>query len=290
MSKAPVLVISHAQCTDGATAAAIVELAMEKQGRRVEHRPEGYGYKRLPDVKDREVCIVDFCYLREEMEVLDSQCARLTVLDHHASAEKAMTGFRCRCGEVHFDMKESGASLAWRHFFPNEDVPALVEHVKDFDLWQWKLEHTEAVISYLEVEGNDNIQLLKGILKEGRGALKDIYVKGSHFVQQKRKLVEEIASDAVEMNFLGYKTLKASTPRSLSSFVGGELAKRTGSFGIAYRQCADGSIKLGLRSLPEFSLLDLAEKLGGGGHPNSCGAILKDPALISAFLDGDLRI
>lgn len=290
MSQKPVLVISHANCSDGATAAAIVELAMQEQGRTVEHLPEGYNYKTLPDVKNREVYIVDFCYPREAMELLQGECSRLVLLDHHASAEKAMQGFKCRCGEIHFDMEESGASLVWRYFFKEKPMPGLVKHVKDFDLWQWKLDKTESVMNYLDVMGKDNIGLFKEIIEQGDAALEGIYAKGAHFSELKRSLVREIVSEAIEMELLGQKTLKVSAPASLASFVGNELAKRTGTFGVVYRQCADGSLKLSLRSLDGFSLLDMATALGGGGHPSSSSAILKNPEQIAAFHRGILSV
>lgn len=288
MSKPPVLIISHANCTDGATAAAITEMALS--GRVIEHHPEGYNYTSLPDVRGKEVYIVDFCYRPEEMAVIDSQCSRLVLLDHHASAEKSMKGFVCRCGEIHFDMQESGASLTWKYFFKEKEVPQLVKHVKDFDLWQWKLEHTKSTMAYLEVVGHDDIKLLKSLIERGDEAMPEVYLKGSHFSQLKDKLVQELAGEAMEIDFLGHKILKAATPASLSSFVGNELAKRTGTFGVVYRQCPDGSLKLGLRSVPGYSLLDIAAKLGGGGHPSACGAILKDPAQIRAFYEGFLQV
>jgi uncharacterized protein len=70
------------------------------------------------------------------------------VLDHHKTAWDDLKDAEWQVGDnvkIIFDMNECGASLCWRHFFPNEPMPAFLSYVKDRDLWQHQLPQTEEV-------------------------------------------------------------------------------------------------------------------------------------------------
>ena len=51
--------------------------------------------------------------------------------------------------QVVFDNTHSGAYLAWKHYFPNKEVPLLVQYVEDRDCWFWKLSDSKLVNSGL---------------------------------------------------------------------------------------------------------------------------------------------
>ena len=91
------------------------------------------------------------------MEYLFSCAKRVVWLDHHKTA------FEMWCGEdylsiaqayeageprttesyVLLDNRQSGAHIAWRYFHPNTEVPMLIQHIDDYDRWQFKLDGTK---------------------------------------------------------------------------------------------------------------------------------------------------
>src|SRR5512145_2838648 len=102
------LVIYHADCVDGFTAAWSAWRAL---GEAAEYLPTHHGTV-PPDAQGREVYLLDFAYPRAECLALARSASNLLVLDHHKTALEEL-------GDQPFarlDMHQSGAGLAWRHF------------------------------------------------------------------------------------------------------------------------------------------------------------------------------
>jgi hypothetical protein len=116
----------------------------------IEHGPKSFRafrvqYNRpIPEVEltnNTVLYIVDFSYKREILEKMNEQVAKLVVLDHHKSAMLDLEGLPYAI----FDMKHSGASLAWK-YFTNDMIgetergicPAVVTLTTDYDLWKRK--------------------------------------------------------------------------------------------------------------------------------------------------------
>ncbi len=171
MSK--LLVIFHSPCDDGFGAAWAIhraELAGKLPGYSgVEYVKGVYGFP-PPDVKGRDVVLVDYCYPMVVMERLMAEANSVVVLDHHVSAMKdalawvkGREGFTVsimveneeaeKAGELLsasirseefpdlamvFDMHRSGAAMAWDHFM-REPRPALINYIQDRDLFTKKL-------------------------------------------------------------------------------------------------------------------------------------------------------
>jgi hypothetical protein len=124
------LILFHANCTDGFTAAWVAWRAFNRQA---DIHPCSYGDP-PPDVGGREVYVVDFSYPRPVLEEMAQRAAFLRVLDHHKTAEEALRGLPyCQ-----FDMTRSGARLAWDYWHPGLPPPPLVAYVEDRDLWRWR--------------------------------------------------------------------------------------------------------------------------------------------------------
>ena len=124
------LVISHSPCADGFTAAWACWLAHPDW----EFYPAKHG-DAPPDVKGRQVYLLDFSYKRAVMEQLAEEAASVVVLDHHKTAEAELAPLLAD-GSItgEFDMNHSGAYLAWRYFHPSTPVPLFVLFVEDRDL------------------------------------------------------------------------------------------------------------------------------------------------------------
>jgi len=130
-------VLYHESCPDGAAAA---WAAWRQFGSNAEYFPVNYG-KPMPVMEDgAEIYVLDFSYPRQQLIDLAKRSTLVTVLDHHATAEKDLAGLEMELRskmdnphKIHFDMTKSGAVLAWEHFFPDVPVPEILAYIQDRD-------------------------------------------------------------------------------------------------------------------------------------------------------------
>jgi oligoribonuclease NrnB/cAMP/cGMP phosphodiesterase (DHH superfamily) len=134
------LCIYHGNCADGFGAAWVVRKAL---GEQVEFFPGVY-QQEPPDVTGWDVILVDFSYKRAVIEKMLELAASITIIDHHKTAIEDLREFTTlvdgRQINCIFDTSHSGAMLAWLHFFPGQEPPALIRHIEDRDLWKFDLE------------------------------------------------------------------------------------------------------------------------------------------------------
>jgi len=95
VNKLKKLCIYHGNCPDGFAAAWAVRYAL---GNGVEFY-KGIHQQPPPEVKDRDVFLVDFSYKKQVLKDMLKTAASITILDHHISAEKDLAEL-IRTGEV----------------------------------------------------------------------------------------------------------------------------------------------------------------------------------------------
>lgn len=138
------LVIVHGNCSDGFGAAWVFNQYFKGQ---VDFIYAKHGDKpNIMELAGRDIYMVDFCYDRETMELINQFADSFVVLDHHASAQK-------KCGDLHFctfDMHRSGAMMAWNYCFPKQLPPNLIQYIQDRDLWKWELVDGKAITAYID--------------------------------------------------------------------------------------------------------------------------------------------
>ena len=135
------LCIYHGNCADGFGAATAVRSAL---GRHKVEFHSGIYQEPPPDVTNREVILVDFSYKRNVLIEMAGKAKSILILDHHKSAELDLIDLPSNV-ESHFDMTKSGAVMAWEYFHPGKDIPQLLLHIQDRDLWEFKLEGTREI-------------------------------------------------------------------------------------------------------------------------------------------------
>jgi uncharacterized protein len=280
------LVIYHAGCADGWCSAWLFSHALPEAELYAAH----YGTA-PPDCTGRRVFLVDFSYKRPAMRQILSQAQAVTVLDHHASAEKELAGlvgdFTPRPGTepptVLFDMAKSGARLAWeylyrRKLFPAEwqdparsgfsptNAPWLVDYTEDRDLWRWQLAESRAVNAALrlypfEIAAWDRLYL---------ESFTDLVPVGRAVLRRDEQIVADHVRHAREIILAGHRVL-AVNATVLVSEIAGELAKGR-RFGVCYFDRHDGVRVWSLRSDENgLDVSEIARSLGGGGHPRAAG-------------------
>lgn len=261
--------VYHKNCFDGTCAAWI----LKKRFPGIELYPMAYG-EPLPWTTERDdrVFMVDFSLKAKELQELALRVEYLTVIDHHKTAEEELRDFNMSNVTIKFDMEESGASLAWKYFFPNHPVPYLVAYIADRDIWKFALDHSEEINAYIQsfpMDVNEYERLFEQL--DSPEGLEVALIGGASINRYKKQLVQQIVKFPMIEEIAGFKAAVVNCP-VLMSEVGHELAKVPGvDFGAYYFDRADGLTQWGARSIGHFDVSAIAKMFGGGGHKNASG-------------------
>lgn len=263
-------VLYHANCWDGFAAAWAAWLYF-KEG--AAYIPVSYGTPFPQAVPDgASVYMVDFSYQRSVLEGLLERGIKLVVLDHHKTAQEALSDFP----GVTFDLERSGARLAWNHWHPPEMIPRLVEYVEDRDLWRWRLPDSRAVNAWIR-SWPMRFDLWVSVAMECENNLPRAVEAGEAILRAEERLVERMADAAREIVLDGHRG-HVTNASVLYSDVGHELLLRHGEdeFALTYRTRPDGRREYGIysRGSGEHSQFDvslIAKRRGGGGHAGASG-------------------
>lgn len=276
MKRAAPLVVYHAECVDGFTAAWAAWRAI---GARGQYLPAHHGAA-PPVVAGRDVVMLDFAYSRETSLALAAEAHSLLVLDHHKTALEEL-------GDLSFaqlDMEQSGAGLAWRHFHPHTDVPRLVRTVEDGDLWRHRFCDTRAVYLRLTYEPRTFANWDRIAQATSTLAGFEAFAAEGRVLQEERDFqVERLLLRSFEVNLDGERGLAAEAPAAFRSEVGHRLAQQSGSFGLVWYPRA-GGYRVSLRSIGDYDVERLARRFGGGGHRNAAGFTLPDRGMVRVLL------
>lgn len=258
------LCIYHANCADGFAAAWVVRKYFGEECP-VDFHAALYG-ETPPDCTGRQVIIVDFSYKRDVLLQLAEQAASILILDHHESAEQDLIDLPPHV-KTKFDMKRSGAMIAWDHFFPGQGAPLLLDYIQDRDLWQFKLPSTREVTAAL-FSYPYNFATWDGMMMHGI----------PHFISEgialQRKQAADVAAliDATErrVTIAGYYVPAANVPWFFASDVASQLAIGH-PFAATYYDSREGRV-FSLRSTEHgLNVSEIAARFGGGGHRHAAG-------------------
>jgi len=263
------LVIYHANCLDGFGAAFAAWLHFSAREVEADYFAAKHGSE-PPECAGREIYIVDFSYKRAVLKQICAVAERVTILDHHISAQEDLAGLADEHDNLHvvFDMEKSGAVLSWEYFHQTPP-PLLLQHVQDRDLWRFKLEGTDAINTALmsypftfafwqEVNTSaERLQQLRG--------------EGETINRFRRQLIEQYKKRAVLSTIAGHQVPVVNAPHAIISELLGELALEH-PFAVGYQDHGNKrSWSLRSRKDGGEDVAKIAEKFGGGGHRNAAG-------------------
>ncbi|AXI02814.1 DHHA1 domain-containing protein [Aquirhabdus parva] len=258
------LVIYHGKCADGFTAAWVF---YKKFGNSVDFHP-GVFSEAPPDATDRIVYLVDFSYKRAVVEAMISIATKVVLIDHHKTALEDLAGLEDL--EWFTDNNRSGAQLAWDYLYPLEDSPLLVKYVQDRDLWQFQLDHTREITSYVFAfdQTFENWDKLDQVIS------KDLNVAiqaGNAMALKQRKDLRDILDQVTRtMEIAGHLVPTANVPFTFSSDAGHILSEGH-PFAACYTDTKDHRA-FSLRSNDAgLDVAVIAAEFGGGGHRNAAG-------------------
>lgn len=294
------LVIYHANCADGFTAAWAVHKAMP-----ADFYPAFYQAP-PPDVAGRDVIMVDFCYNADVMLQLQRAARSLLVLDHHKTADEVLapdprikpayltvhridgtpecgianwTDFKNAAGwdrdegitkaviYALIDQQRSGAGIAWDFFHPGVPRPALVNHVEDRDLWRFALPGTREIQAAIfsrpyTFEAWDAMAAMAPAELQREG----VVLERKHH----KDVAELVATCQRRIVIAGHDIPAASIPHTMTSDAGALMA-RGEHFAACYWDTAHAR-EFSLRSTADGLDVSLVASLyGGGGHARAAG-------------------
>ncbi|MSR47119.1 MAG: phosphoesterase [Planctomycetes bacterium] len=255
------LVLYHGQCLDGFAAAWV---AFQRFGGGGEYRAVQFGEPLKIPVDGRDLLILDFSFPRAQLLEFKERATSILVLDHHVTAQQDLAGLDF----AHFDLKRAGCTFAWDWFFPDQPRPWLLPYVEDKDLWLWKLPGSQEVSAALQSYSR-SFKTWDKILKKGLDAL---VAEGRPILRYKNRLIETAASRIRMIDFEGHR-IPVITSCLLQSEIGGRLSKDHPFVAIVFE--TEGRKIWSLRSHEGsgVNVAEIAQRHGGGGHPNAAGFI-----------------
>lgn len=297
----PDIVIYHAKCADGFTSAWVFRNKYGEDD--IEYYAASHGSKNLPNVKDKHVVIVDFCYKKDVLEELCKDARSLIVLDHHISAQKDIEDsslfmisdmdFNYRKyeklasngGQRHFalfDMNRSGAGLAWDFCFPDEERISMVDYTEDRDLWKFKYDESKSFSAYM-FSYDYTFENWDKINSEMTNNKAKCIAAGDCLERKLQKDIKELLSQCkINMVIGGHTVPVANLPYTHASDAGNIMVneefdcpvsgeRRLPDFAACYMDTKNGR-KFSLRSRRDgLDVSKIASEYGGGGHREASG-------------------
>jgi oligoribonuclease NrnB/cAMP/cGMP phosphodiesterase (DHH superfamily) len=305
------LIIYHNNCPDGWAAAYICKLKYPE----AELVPLNHGLntKQLNDlhekVSGKNVIMVDYSLPTRDMnDALYGEAAygggSLRIYDHHKTAQAVLEG----ADYAIFDMKRSGAGLAWDYLFGEikceifeDDKPTgrfieaadalprpwWVNYVEDQDLWNWALPHSQEINAYLMVQPR-TVEAWDKIIEMNETAATVLGVGVRQYIEY---YTRSVLAESQEGIFWGYKTGVVNMPYAGVSEVGAALVETKGyEIGLAWFERGDGITQFSMRSHKggPVDVSAIAKMYGGGGHPSAAGfqvSIENGRSIVDQILD-----
>lgn len=282
------IVLYHGGCRDGFCAAWVVNKWIKDQNNKygniieAQFIPAYYGQD-PPDVTNKDVIIVDFCYPLETMREIVNKCQSLILLDHHKTNEFIVKEtLACATVHGHFDNSHSGAGIAWDYFFPNESRPWLVDYVEDRDLWSKKLYETDKINSLIACLKLDfNVWDYWNQIDYPGSPGHELIAYGKIAEMKTEQYVREICKNTYFKDINDphgmqweFKNIPIVNICQVDcSEVLHELCKRypNSPFSLYWFKRADELYQYGMRSIGDFDVSVVAKLFGGGGHKNAAG-------------------
>ncbi len=265
------VVIYHNNCCGGFTAAWIANLVFRDLP--AEYIGVNYNedYEHLKEkIRGKKVLVFDFAFPRELMIEFSGLAENFEVFDHHKTGQKECEGLDfCT-----FDMAKSGAMLAWHRLFPAASyVNKLVCYVQDYDLWQFKLDESEAINAVVHATEKTFAQWDSLAFRIGnQDEFINVVREGKMILRMEKNHVDASCKYASTAIIQGHRVPLINNPNLISK----TLAKLAidQPFAAAFFMRKDGKFVFSLRSNKETGLdvsVIAAKFPGGGGHKNAAG-------------------
>ncbi|SRR6266704_288921 len=279
------LIIYHNNCPDGWCAAYICKIKYPDANLLpLNHGllPADYDFV-FQVAKGKDVIMVDYSLRTRELnDKLASVSKSFRILDHHKTAQAVLDG----ASYATFDMKRSGAGLAWDYLFGQDSNynerglpfppmrPWWVNYTEDQDLWNWALIDSQEINAYLMVQPR-TIEAWDGITQHAtvQDAMRGGLGVRQYIEYYTRSVIAERQEGAFVFDGRSYRTAVLNIPYAGVSEAGNALVKEGYEIGLAWFERGDGVTQFSLRSIKggDVDVSAIAKRHGGGGHQSAAG-------------------
>lgn len=259
--------IYHGNCADGFGAAWVFKRWADR-----EHDFHAGVYQNPPpDVEGRDVYLVDFSYKRAVVEQICEKATRVVLIDHHKTAiEDLAPLIESRRIEALVNLGKSGATLAWEWFHGHgtTDMPQLLRHIEDRDLWRFALNGTREIQANVFSHPYD-FEVWDRLMER---PVEELIAEGKAIERKHFKDIHELLGVVTrKMAIGGYVVPIANLPYTLTSDAGHALCTPGTPFAGCYWDTPEGRV-FSLRSTDDgIDVSEIAKQYGGGGHRNASG-------------------
>ena len=266
----------HGNCHDGALAAAIVK---QKTNSECEFIPTWWeSLPAKPSFAGKNVLFVDLTPSPKVLAEVLAKARNVFIIDHHESAH-AILVTQMELSMLRFDVKECGASLAWKWIHGDDaPFPPLVRYIKALDMFDWaELEATDASARGLS-------RCIEQLVAPAVPDMEDALCRGEAFIDTMRAalpVVDAIIERQIDrcMGSVEYSVLKGADHIRIavvnSQHFINHLAFRIYTntsvhlVWVWYRHGSSQTTRIMLRSNGRFDCQQYALIYGGGGHSNA---------------------
>ena len=304
-SKTPRLIITHANCYDGLGVELVARAASFNENTEVLYIGYDYNIKDIMEAsKNKLVFAGDISFPLKDLNAIKASAREFYLVDHHKTP---FTECDERYTNCYYDMSKSGALLAYEFFFGVDgNIPALIEHISDRDVWNWY--HgidTKAVSLYLDTimfSHKEKIKLITNhssllsgvVLSTSDKLLSDLIAPYLPIVKKEEDEINGVVDSYTpeEVDLAGTKFLVINYPdKGRRSEVLNRISTKYNMPALSF-SIKKGNIDMSLRSTSDKDDVDLiARAYNGGGHARASGIglALTEIDLVS-FFTGDRKL
>ncbi len=245
-----------------------------------------------------EIYLVDF-YTDKILDIASNpQIEKIYIYDHHKTAkerwEKGIPENLKNKIEFHYDENKSGATLTWEKVFGY--VPKVMKYIEDRDIWKWSIKDSDKVLTALDTE-IFNIKLPDEIFKELNELADEFHEEkykehGKIMLDFKKAIIFKICSSVHYLMLpKGDKLYAVNSPvfRSEIGDVLSEVLNNVIAIYSVYPTENGNFLLVSLRS-KNGKAKEIAEKYGGGGHPNAAGFRVPIKDVDFGYIDNEEKI
>ncbi len=274
-------VVSHGPCHDGLAGAWVAKTFNPDFEVFFTSRKNEWKDDLFPTLQSGDfVYFIDYTPDPSDLESLQKQSIDFLVLDHHETDFRLVSNYDKKnesnlLSFCKYDLTIAGCQVAWRHFYPDKELPTMLKYIAIADIYAWgEGEWDHAVVQYIRsiLEPDATIQEFDELVKNFNED--HAYDQGKLVYRRICKEVDFMSKKGYLMDFDGVEVLGVNSSLYHSE-VGHELALKSPSgLGIIYTfNPVYDSVKISVRGSGKGTLNanEFSERYKGGGHPMAAG-------------------
>ena len=258
------VVIYHGACFDGMGAA---YAAWKLLGDKATYHPLQHKSP-LPRIAGMNVALLDIAFPMKVLAHILQHAKSVVLVDHHISAEADVAIIPPN--QKIFDMKRSGAALAWEYFHPGQPIPKFLLYVEDRDIWNWHMPFSKEFNAAFMVLPM-TIANYRAVHEAGEARVVELIEAGKHMVEFSNRAFMTICNKATVRTWAatGHKVLVVNCC-VFKSEVGNLMAERPGvDFALIWhyehsRQEVWASLRSSNVHANAVDVSEIAKPFGGG--------------------------